>query len=83
MQTVQVSSKYQIVIPKDVRKKLGIARGDQLVVSVEKGKVVLKPKPRDFTGYMLGLRKEIWHGIDATEYVEREREAWGKEQKSG
>ncbi|GAI25180.1 unnamed protein product, partial [marine sediment metagenome] len=33
---------------------------------------------RRYSEYMQGLGKEVWGGIEATEYVKREREAWEK-----
>jgi len=73
---VKLSSKYQVVIPKEARKKLGLRAGDQLAVEVKGGKVILRPRPKNYTNYMLGLGKEIWEGIDASEYVRKERELW-------
>ncbi len=78
MAMVKLSSKHQVVIPKKVRKKLGLHAGDQLVVEVEGEKVVLHPRPKNYTNYMLGLGRKVWHEIDATEYVRKERESWEK-----
>jgi len=75
---VKLSSRHQVVIPKKVRKRLGLHAGDQLVVEVEGEKVVLHPRPKNYTNYMLGLGKEVWREIDATEYVRKERESWEK-----
>jgi len=75
---VKLSSRYQMVIPKEIRKKLNFHAGDQLVVEIEKGKVILRPRPKSYTNYMLGLGRKIWEGIDATEYVRKERESWKK-----
>jgi len=78
MAMVKLSSKHQVVIPKKVRKKLGLHAGDQLVVEVEGEKVVLHPRPKNYTNYMLGLGRKVWHEIDATEHVRKERESWEK-----
>ncbi len=78
MAMVKLSSKHQVVIPKKVRKELGLHAGDQLVVEVEGEKVVLHPRPKNYTNYMLGLGRKVWHEIDATEYVRKERESWEK-----
>jgi len=75
---VKLSSKYQVVIPREARKKLGLRAGDQLAVEVEGEKIILRPRPKNYTDYMLGLGKEIWEGIDASEYVRKERESWKK-----
>ena len=75
---VKLSSKYQVVIPREARKKLGLRAGDQLAVEVEGEKIILRPRPKNYTDYMLGLGKEIWEGIDASEYIGEERESWKK-----
>ncbi|MCD6231859.1 AbrB/MazE/SpoVT family DNA-binding domain-containing protein [Candidatus Aerophobetes bacterium] len=75
---VKLSSRHQVVIPKEARKKLGLHAGDQLIVEVEKEKVVMRPRPKNYTNYMLGLGKKVWQGIDATDYVRKERESWGE-----
>jgi len=75
---VKLSSRHQVVIPKEVRKKLSLHAGDQLIVEIEKEKVVMRPRPKNYTNYMLGLGKKVWQGIDATDYVRKERESWGE-----
>ena len=42
MRAVKVLPKWQITIPKDVRKKLKIHVGDMMVVEERKGEIVLK-----------------------------------------
>lgn len=73
---VKVSSKHQITVPAAVRKQLQIKSGDQLLVEVRNGYVVLIPEPQDYSKRLRGLHREIWDGIDAQEYVRRERAAW-------
>jgi AbrB family looped-hinge helix DNA binding protein len=45
MDTVRMSSKGQVVIPKKIRESLKLAPGDRLEVSVEEGGVMLRAKP--------------------------------------
>jgi AbrB family looped-hinge helix DNA binding protein len=73
---VVLSSKNQIAIPKAARKKLSIGPGDHLILDVEKDSLILKPKPKSYTKHLRGLHKDIWEGLDATEYIRRERKAW-------
>ncbi|RLI25704.1 AbrB/MazE/SpoVT family DNA-binding domain-containing protein [Candidatus Bathyarchaeota archaeon] len=75
-ETVRVSRKYQVVIPKRVRRALNIGCGDELIVSVKDGQILMRPKPKRYVDYMRGLYKEVWRGVEATEHVEGEREAW-------
>src|SRR5215470_17750232 len=44
MPIVTVKNKYQVVIPRQVRVKLGIALGDVLEARAERGKIVYAPK---------------------------------------
>lgn len=75
-QAVKLSSRYQILIPKRVREALGLRPGDRLLVDIDGGKVVLRPRPRSYSRHLRGLHKEIWQDLDATEHVRRERESW-------
>lgn len=75
---VTLSSKNQIAIPKTARKKLAIGPGDQLILDVEKDSLILKPKPKSYTKHLRGLHKAVWEGLDAAEYIRKEREAWGE-----
>lgn len=43
METVTVSPKYQVVIPKNVRKALGIHAGQKIQVVVYEGRIELVP----------------------------------------
>ena len=74
--TVKLSPKYQIVIPKEVRRQLNLAAGDRLLVEVQGNTAVLVPLPRNYTKHMLGLHKHVWRGVDATAYIKEERKAW-------
>ena len=51
--TTKLSSKGQIVIPEDVRNKVGLHTGDQFVVVADKDVVILKiikkPSAQEFT----------------------------------
>ena len=73
---VKVSSKNQIAVPAEVRRELKIKPGDTLLVAVVSGHAVLMPEPEDYAAAMRGLGAEVWHGEDAQEYVNRERDAW-------
>ena len=57
MDTVTVSSKYQIVIPQDVREKIDLKPGQKIVVVEKDGIVHLIPqKPiREMRGFIRGM----------------------------
>ena len=73
---VTLSSKNQIAIPKSARKRLAIGPGDQLILDVEKDSLVLKPRPKSYARHLRGLHSRVWRGLDATEYIRKERETW-------
>ena len=72
--TVKLSSKYQVVIPQLAREALGLAAGDELLVLAKEDRVVMIPKPKNFTKRTAGLHQEIWQGAQA--YLDDERNAW-------
>jgi AbrB family looped-hinge helix DNA binding protein len=75
---VTLNSKNQIAIPKAAHKKLAIGPGDQLILDVEKDSLILKPKPKSYAKHLRGLHKDVWEGLDATEYVRKDRKTWQK-----
>ena len=74
--TVKVSSRNQIALPSQARKKLGIQPGDRLLVEVQDGVLVLIPQPEDYVATMTGLHHEVWDGVDTEAYLNEERDAW-------
>ena len=76
MAKVRVSSKFQIAVPAEVRRQLGIRAGDTLVIDVQGEHAVLLREPEDWAGKFFGLHQQVWSGIDADEYVRRERATW-------
>ncbi len=42
----KISSKYQLTLPKEVREGLGIEAGDELYITREGDRIVLKPLPK-------------------------------------
>jgi AbrB family looped-hinge helix DNA binding protein len=72
--TVTLSSKYQIVIPREAREALSLSAGDELLVLCKPDRVVIVPKPKKFAKHMAGLHREVWQGADA--YLQDERNAW-------
>ncbi|NPV04864.1 MAG: AbrB/MazE/SpoVT family DNA-binding domain-containing protein [Syntrophaceae bacterium] len=61
MDTVTVSTKYQVVIPKEIRESLGIKPGTRFQVLRYENRIELIPvKPlRKMRGFLRGLDTEI------------------------
>jgi AbrB family looped-hinge helix DNA binding protein len=57
MTTVTVSTKYQVVIPEEVRKSMGVRPGEKFQVVNYDGRVQLIPlrKMRDLKGFLRGM----------------------------
>ncbi|MBI3335699.1 MAG: AbrB/MazE/SpoVT family DNA-binding domain-containing protein [Candidatus Portnoybacteria bacterium] len=72
----KISSKYQLVLPKEVRKKLGLSKGSRLSFYATKRWAILLPYPEDWTEHGWGLGKRVWKGIDPLEYIRQERVSW-------
>lgn len=57
--SVKMSSKHQIVVPKQAREALGLEPGDRLLVTVRPdGALEMERQPRDLAGRLEGLLAE-------------------------
>ena len=66
MTTVTVSTKYQVVIPEDVRKSMGVRPGEKFQVVNYDGRVQLIPmrKMRDMKGLLRGMDTSVVREAD-------------------
>lgn len=78
MQQVTIGTKYQIVIPKEVRLKVqGITPGAKVAVySDGKDGIKIKTEPKNWLERTRGMMKDAWKGIDTTKYLEDLRNEW-------
>ena len=67
-----MSSKNQIVVPKEARTALGVKAGDKLLVEVRGKLMILMPKPKDPLKSLYGIAK----GLYPDGYLKKERESW-------
>jgi antitoxin ChpS len=79
--TAKLSSKHQITLPVEVVRRLGLEPGDHLAVRVEEGRIVLRPRPRDWVEYLQGSAKGVYGATkeEMDAYVRRERASWRRE----
>ena len=70
--TVTLSSKNQIVIPQEARRKLGVGPGAKLLVLVKDDRIVFMPEPRDFVKGTAGRHKGVW----GNGHLAQERGGW-------
>ncbi len=80
MQLVTVGRKYQIVIPKEVRKKLkGLKPGSKVGLrAVDETTVTIKSEPKSWVERTRGIAKDAWKGINTTKYLEELRNEWDR-----
>lgn len=78
MQQVTVGTKYQIVIPKEVRKKVkGLKPGSKVSVNItDENTLTVKTNPQDWLIRTKGIATEAWKGIDTTAELEKMRDEW-------
>jgi AbrB family looped-hinge helix DNA binding protein len=72
MAVQKLSSKNQIVIPKEARQAMGVKGGDELLVVVKGNMTIVMPKPRRYAQALRGLTK----GTYRSDYLKRERRTW-------
>lgn len=80
MDMTLVSTKYQVVIPKAVRKKVGLKPGTRMRVNVRGEQIILSPAktgkewswPDDYIKNLRGLLKIK----NVSKYMEQERNSW-------
>jgi AbrB family looped-hinge helix DNA binding protein len=73
MAEATLSSKNQIVVPKDAREALGIGAGDKLLIVVRENCLLVMPKPKSFAKALRGAAR----GVYPKNYLKKERESWG------
>lgn len=78
MQQVTVGTKYQIVIPKEVRKKVqGLKPGAKVgIYATDKSSITINAEPKNWLERTRGMMKEAWKDIDTTKYLEDLRNEW-------
>ena len=72
MTEVKLSSKNQVVIPREAREALGLSAGSRLRVVVRGDMVVLLPTTTSYAAAIAGLGR----GLYETNYLVAERKSW-------
>jgi AbrB family looped-hinge helix DNA binding protein len=72
MSVQKLSSKNQIVIPKEARQAMGVKGGDELLVVVKDAMMLVMSMPERYAKTMQGLAK----GAYPLGYLKRERRSW-------
>jgi AbrB family looped-hinge helix DNA binding protein len=72
MAEVRISSKNQIVIPREAREALGVKPGDRILVVVRGNRVIVLQKPKSHHAAIRGLARGLYSGS----YLQKERQSW-------
>jgi AbrB family looped-hinge helix DNA binding protein len=72
MTEVTVSTKNQIVIPREARKALGLKPGDSVLVVVRDRRVFVLRKPKSYHAAIRGLGRRAYPKT----YLQKERRSW-------
>lgn len=76
VKTVKLGSRCQMVLPADIRKKLNLSEGDEIIIKAKKNTAVIKLKPKNYADHLFGLHREVWKGVEPDKYVREERKKW-------
>jgi AbrB family looped-hinge helix DNA binding protein len=72
MAEATLSSKNQIVIPREAREALNLKPGDKLLVVVHDNRILVLQKPKSYAAALKGIAK----GVYPKDYLKKERSAW-------
>jgi len=72
MPEATLSSKNQIVIPREAREALGLKPGDKLLVVTKGDRLIVMEKPSKFSAAIRGLARRPY----PDHYLRKERAAW-------
>ena len=72
MAETTLSTKNQIVIPREAREALGVKAGDKLLVVVQGDSVIVMQKPKSYRVAIRGMCR----GVYPDGYLEKERQSW-------
>jgi AbrB family looped-hinge helix DNA binding protein len=74
MPTATLSSKSQLVLPAEIRRRLGIHPGDRLVVELEGDHAVIRKAPHSDVEALAAYRSDVWR--DYADEVQEARDEW-------
>ncbi len=78
--TTRITSKYQTVIPADVRRQLKLRVHDQLSWQIVEGSsapmIMVSPQQKNVRSRVFGLGKHVWKGVNVERYLKNLRSEW-------
>lgn len=80
MAQAKLSKKYQIVVPKEVRKRMNLQAGTTVTLYLlDAQRAILVKHPNNYVAALKGLGKETWKALGGGDkYIKQERASWKK-----
>jgi AbrB family looped-hinge helix DNA binding protein len=72
MAEAKLSSKNQIVIPREAREALDLKPGDKLLISTVGGRIIVMERPESHRAVLAGIAR----GLYPKDYLRKERSSW-------
>ena len=72
MAEATLSSKNQIVIPREAREALDLKPGDKLLVTIFGGRIIVMERPKSYRAALTGIAR----GLYPKDYLRKERNSW-------
>ena len=72
MAQATISSKNQIVIPREAREALDLKAGDKVLVVVRGKRVLLLQKPASHRAALRGIARNVY----PSQHIQKERQSW-------
>ena len=78
MAQVKLSRKYQIVVPKEIRKKMNLESGENIAIySIDAKRAIIVKQSNNPVAALEGLGSEIWRKLGGGQkYLKEERKSW-------
>lgn len=74
--SAKLTEKFQITIPAEVRRRLGLKAGDLVYLTVEGNQAVLRNAKDGWTEAYRGLGATVWKEAGGAAAIEKERASW-------
>lgn len=75
---IRIGRKYQVVIPREIRKRLALREGDEMIYENTPNGVFIYPKPANPVAFMRGLGAGLWNDENVDTYLKKERDSWDR-----
>jgi AbrB family looped-hinge helix DNA binding protein len=72
MPEAKLSSKNQIVIPREAREALDLKPGDKLLITTVGGRIIVMERPKSYRAALAGIAQ----GLYPKDYLRKEHSSW-------